>query len=493
MNDFRAYDGFATGRITNSTINNMFGIFDAANVSVIDSIINGDLGYGLVCTRESLSIIDNTITGWENCRNTTTLINSIYPSPELVSVSALASSSVKIFNNESILLVYSHDSSSVDLENISFSGMNNDKMITCTDYSNTVVKNNLQPINIYAFCYGNSNLTIQNINFIVWSLEINQYDRSSTTIKNCTIVGGGWGTLYQHCLYNQSTSNISNITLTGALAEFLLESYDSSVVDVANVNATAAPGIFWVNSFNSSIVDIVNATNPSPSTPGNVFCSFDLSVMTITDSDIWFVGFAVVSDGYMSVTNGILSGYYINTTTWINPKSLRSVALASIAVVGTDEATITDSNLGASIYLHDSSELNVQDSQFSLIGVVPSTLWMYDTSRASVMNSTFLGIIISDRSSLNLFNITAYTVYIWDSATMICSGSLTMETTLENVYVYSNIPLLSNVIIDTCTVTEISGITWIQQPPILPPIKILLWLIIIILLLLILTGYPAWI
>jgi hypothetical protein len=490
LNDLRAYDGFVTGQITNSTLNT-FGSFDAANISVIDSLISGNLGYGLVCTGGSLNIIDSTITGIENCRNTTTLINSIYPSTDLVSISAFASSSVKILNNESISLVYAHDSSSVYLENVSFSGTRINKMITCTDYSTTVVKNNQPIIRIHALCYGYSSLVLQNITFIEPSwLSIEQYDRSSTTIKNCTIVGTSWGAIYDHYLYGQSTSNISNITLTEILSSFTLNSHDSSIVNIENVNITAFTGIFFVYSWDSSVVDVVNATTYS-FIPGNVFWSFDRSVMTITDSDITSLGYAVVSNGDMSVTNGELGGNYINTTTWINPKSLGQVALKSIAVVGTDELTITDSNISVYTYLHDNAKLNARNISTDTAAI--SVLCMYDTSTASATNTKFGQIKMFDRSSANLFNISAYNVYIWDSTTLICNGSVRMKSTIEGVHAYSNTPQQSNVIIDKCMVTQIEGITWIQKQPILSPIDIILWLIILLWLLLISILYSPWI
>ncbi len=172
---FSAQD-FSTGQMTNCNITN-FKSLDVANIVVDNSNITNTVEYGLVCTTGSLIINGKTITGLNNCRNTTTLTNGNYPSTwDLQTVWALASSNVNITNNNTLWavagcnsstvnienssiesVVWRYDSSTVNMENTTFLG------IICTDYSNIVYKNS-QNTNIFSISASKcSSLILQNV------------------------------------------------------------------------------------------------------------------------------------------------------------------------------------------------------------------------------------------------------------------------------------------------------------------------------------------
>ncbi|MFB0561270.1 MAG: hypothetical protein ACETWM_08650 [Candidatus Lokiarchaeia archaeon] len=94
--DWLYASGFSTGQITNNCTVDTFTSYDAADFSVDNSTIN-NIEYGLVCSGGSLTINGNTITSSKPYRYTATLTNGNYdPTPSLVSVGALASSTVNI-------------------------------------------------------------------------------------------------------------------------------------------------------------------------------------------------------------------------------------------------------------------------------------------------------------------------------------------------------------------------------------------------------------
>ncbi|MFB0560348.1 MAG: hypothetical protein ACETWM_03775, partial [Candidatus Lokiarchaeia archaeon] len=419
--DWLYASGFSTGQITNNCTVSTFECYGAADFSVDNSTIT-TVYYGLVCTEGSLTINGNTITSSKPYRYTATLTNGNYdPTPSLVSVGALASSTVNITNNNTITRVFAAGSSQVYLENDTQIGKNN---IICTEYSNTVFKNSRQNTSISISCHDYSSLTIQNVTTAEMSvIGLNMYDQSSATIENI--------------------DNATDLTFSAS---------DQSELNVKNLNLTTHH--IFVTSRGSSVVDIVNVTT----TTGTAnFVGYDLSVMTINSSNITNVIYAVKSDGNFSVTNDVLNGDYVNLTTWNNPKSLpTSVKLWSIAVVGTDNLNITDSTIPNYVYLHDNANLITQNSDFGTINA-------YDSSTVSGMNTSF-NLDMFDQSSASVSNITA-NLYVYDSATLTCNGNESAPTSIQYVVVESNYPQMANVTINNCTVKYIQGETWIPPAP----------------------------
>ncbi|MFB0562995.1 MAG: hypothetical protein ACETWM_17490, partial [Candidatus Lokiarchaeia archaeon] len=473
----KAFD-FSTGQITNSSTVDEFRSYDAADFSVDNSTVPV-IEYGLVCTVGSLTINgSNPAVGLGNCRNTTTLTNGNYdPTPSLVSVGALASSSVNITNNNTITRVFAKGSSQVYLENNT--GL---KDLICTDYSTTVFKNTEVNFACWFKCWDYSNLTLDNITTL-GNMLLDLYDQSNLTFRNTILPN----VPLSIGVYNQSTLHVENIETTRHL---WIYSYDSSVVHVENVTMSGSfPPALEIGSYDSSVVVVVNVTIVSPAS--SEFYGYDLSTMTINSSNITSVGYGVKSAGDFSVTGGVPSGAYTNTTTWNDPKSLGTVTLSSIAVVGTDAVTITDSNLDANLYLHDNASLNIQNSTISeRVYVYDSStvsgtnttfeyVYIYDQSSASLSNTTFqYSIYIYDQSGASLSNVTVSSwVRVYDSAALTCTGTPAAPSTIYRVYAESNYPDMANVQINNCTVTDVHGATWITlQAPALGYIPLLLLL-----------------
>ncbi|MGQ9721356.1 MAG: hypothetical protein ACUVXA_08550 [Candidatus Jordarchaeum sp.] len=418
---FTASD-FSTGQITNCNITD-FKSVDAANILVDNSSITNKVEYGIVCTTGSLIIDGSTITGLENCRNTTTLTNGNYPSTwDLQTVCALASSNVNITNNNTLQRISGYGSSTVYLENTTFDSL------LCSDYSNVVYKNS-QGSMIYITAEKYSSLNLQNVNSTMASY-ISVHDDASATIKNSNMSIYGIGMSIS--MQDQSTLDLENVNLTGGgLGGFSVNSYDFSVVDIVNVQSNG-----W---------------------PMTTFFGYDLSVMNISSSGITYVYYAVRSTGDMAVTDDVPSGSYINTTIWdttpVNPPTLNS-----IAVVDTHTATIYGS-LSASVFLHDKANLNTQNSTLS------EDVVLLDFSTLSGTNTTFWDVEMYNQSNAILSNITADSFLICDSASLTCTGSTSAPTTIGGIEAISNYPHMVNVVIQNCTVTgTIEANTWIIQP-----------------------------
>jgi len=419
-------DMFSVGQIINSTVTD-FGSVDAADISVENSTIVNSPAYGLVCTGGSFSINGNTVAGLSSCRNTTTLIDSNHPTPSLISISATAGSSVSITNNSSITQIFAHDSSSIYLENTT--GVS---LIECTDYSSIVFKNSQNAHLSTISCYEYSSLELENVTWLGTAIL---YDQSSMVFKNSDIPLSTLGITIS--MKDQSELDAENISLTDGLNSFEVDSYDSSVVDVVNVTATSG------------------ATTE--------FYAYDLSVMTINSSDITTVGYSVKSNGAMSVTNGLLGGSYIYTTTWINPKSLGTVTLNSIAIVGIHTATIVNTTLygGVHVYLHDNANLNTQNSTIVYCD-------LYDSSEFSGTNTTLGYLSAYEWSTVSLFNVSLlWLLKVYDFATLNCSGSASAPSSLNTVESVSNYPQMTNVVINNCTVGTVRGVTWIPKLPVI--------------------------
>ncbi|MFB0562316.1 MAG: hypothetical protein ACETWM_14020 [Candidatus Lokiarchaeia archaeon] len=459
---FAASD-FSTGQMTNCNITNFKSLY-AANILVDYSNITNTVEYGLVCTGGSLIINGNTITGLENCRNTTTLTNGNYPSTwDLLTVCALASSNVNITNNNTLWAVSGYDSSTVNIENSSIESvvagygsstvnMENTTFwgIVCTDYSNIVYKNS-QNTGVRISAYKYSSLNLQNVNSS-YSSTIKIYDDASATIKNSNLSPGEFYAVSIYT-YDQSTLDVENVNFTGGGPGFRVSGYDSSVIDIVNVKATGTPTSFY---------------------------SYDLSVMSISSSTITTIGYAIKSTGNMEVINDVIGGSYVITTTW-DGVPVSAPYPISIAVVGTHTATITNSTLsylGVSIvYLHNKANLNTQNSSIGEVNTYDSTtlnaidttfeepLRLYDTSKLSGTNTTFFSdTYMYNQSSAILSNTTAYMFSIYDSASLSCTGNTSAPTTIVDIGAISNYPQMANVVIQNCTVTgAISGVNWIIQ------------------------------
>jgi hypothetical protein len=424
-------EDFSTGQVTDNCTIGTLQSFDAANITVDNSTIT-TVSDGLVCTGGTLTINGNIATGLSNCRNTLTLTtNGTYPTPTLGSVCALASSNVNITNNDSITNIYARDNSNVNLENDT--GVTS---VTCTDYSITTFQNSQIIVNSYSestiSCSKHSSLSLQNLN------------------ANCS-----YSSLVEVSLADQSSATINNITLSLNGSSPSIFAMDQSSLDLENINVTGS-GDFSTFGGGSSLVNVVNVTATSPATTS--FQDFDFSVMTIKSSNITNVFYAVKSNGAITVISGVLGGSYINLTTWDTVPTIPPI-LNCIAVVGTDTATITNTNLSSStVELYNSANLNTLNSTVYIVN-------MYDSSTASSSNSSLDYIEMYDQGSVSLSNITAYNIYVQDSATLICTGNASAPSTLEFVDAESNLPQMVNVVIDNCTVTGvIYGFSWILQP-----------------------------
>ncbi|MHA1603311.1 MAG: hypothetical protein ACTSWF_01500 [Candidatus Freyarchaeota archaeon] len=236
---------------------------------------------------------------------------------------------------------------------------------------------------------------------------------------------------------------------------------DQSELDAENISLTDGLNPFEVDSYDSSVVDVVNVTATSGAT--TEFYAYDLSVMTINSSDITTVGYSVKSNGAMSVTNGLLGGSYINTTTWNNPKSLGTVTLNSIAIVGIHTATIVNTTLygGVHVYLHDNANLNTQNSTVPYCD-------LYDSSEFSGTNISLGYLSAYEWSTVSLFNVSLLGLLkVYDSATLNCSGSASAPSSLNTVESFSNYPQMTNIVINNCTVGTVRGVTWIPKLPVI--------------------------
>ncbi len=434
INLFIAYD-FSNGFITNNSTIMILRCIDAADISVENSTIHEGVTYGLVCNEGSLTLNGTNADGLENCRNTTTLIESTYPTPYLVSISAIGNSIVNILNNNTIVEVYARDNSSVNLENDT--GIMN---IICTDYSNTIFKNS-QNFNefIALFCGKYSSITLQNITSNVSSYRL--YEQSSAMIKNCSTMED-----IILDLFDQSTATVENLILNNS-SNCTVRSWDLSVVDIVNVTTTGSAESY--------------------------FYSYDLSVMTINASITTNVGYAVKSNGTMLITEGMLEGSYINTTKWYD-STPENVILNSIAVIGDDTATITDSSISASVFIRNTGQLNVYNSTFiNESSFNPGYVIMQNSSTINSVNTTFQVIHMFDSSIANLSNITVSYVLVYSSATMICNGSNTATSNLDSVKAIAHCPDYANITINNCTITTITSITDpmvnITSPRVEPP------------------------
>ncbi len=439
----------STGTISNSSTINYLTSINAANVSVEDSTITDELRYGIVCTGGSLTIDGNTITNSTPYRNTTTIINSATPAPSLISVCALADSTVTIRNNNGMSSIVAQDSSSVSLENFTLAigpGCDYTYTILCTDYSNVTFKNSQQTKGIVTAitCEGYSSLTLQNVTNIVNQIYIELWDYSSATIMNTSTTSIN----LRLVLLEQSTAVVKHLTL-GGISNLDAECGDLSILDIVNVTKTDSASITLV--------------------------SWDLSVMTIYNSSVSEVGCALKSTGDMQVIDDVLSGSYINTTQSYNSTS-DNTFLQSIAVVGTHTLTTENSSVPAEyVILHDSGKLNTHNS--TLLGYIVMLnsskvsgnntkivgFEMFDRSSISLSNTTIWDIMLFDRSSVSLSNATIDYVWVSGSATMTCSGSETATSTIGTVYVRSYYPNMVNLVIDNCTVGEVVAVTWIPQ------------------------------
>ena len=430
---FVAAEDFSTGQINNSTISE-FGSIDAANIMVTNSTIS-QVYYGLVCTQGSLSIDGgNPPSGLSNCRNTTTLTNMVAsPTVTLISVSALAGSSVSIINNNSITHVFSHNNSSVYLENTTAVEL----WITCADYSNIVYNKSLNNYFVI-YAYGHSRITLQNVN-TTNMVSVFLYEQSSAVLENSNISLAS-GYLYIDT-YGQSTLDIRNTNITGTSTNGLrVWSYDSSVVHILNVNYPVPP-----------------------SAANTTFVSHDLSVITINSSAVTNLGVAARSNGDMALTNDVLGGSYINTTT-SDSAPTNPATLTSIAVVGTDTLTITNcSSSLVEVYVHDSAHLDTRNCPPPTLQVIT----LYDSSTFSGTNVTLGYFYMYDRSSASLSNSSTQIlgqIYVYDSTSLTWSGNTSATSNIKYlVKVVSDFPQMANVVIDNCTVGIIMGVTWIIQ------------------------------
>lgn len=431
---------FSTGQIINNCIITILSVIDAADISVDNSTIS-TISYGIVYSKGTLTINGNTLTNSSSYRYTLDIKTGTYPSPSVVTVSALSSSTVNITNNNTIINVYVHHSSNVYMENDT--GI---QSIICTDYSDTVLKNSIQTSNLQVTCMKHSRLTLQNVSYTpAFVGPIALLDQSSATIKDSNI-----SSRLTINVNDQSRLSVETLNFSGLLNGLVVNSYDSSGVTIANVITTG------------SLV-------------GNSFNGYDLSIMTINSSTITNIGYAIKSTGDISILNGVISGSYIITTNW-DTTPVNTPVLNSIAVVGTDTATITNSTINVQVFLHNRAHLNSQSSNFDsqiymydhstasgTDSIFVVDVYMYDTSRISGTNTTFFSnyVHMYDRSSAGLSNITANGFDIHNSATLTCTGSPSATSTIADLRGDSNYPQMANVNINNCTVTEIRGITWI--------------------------------
>ncbi|WXG39572.1 MAG: hypothetical protein WED07_01850 [Candidatus Freyarchaeum deiterrae] len=177
----------------------------------------------------------------------------------------------------------------------------------------------------------------------------------------------------------------------------------------------------------------------------------------------------------MSVVNGVLGGPWIYSTSWDYLGS-GDATLNSLAVVGTNTATISGNLPSVNVYLHDHANLNTQNNTIaSLINTYGSsqlsaknttflnTIDIYDFSKFSATNTATSIIYLHNQCSASLSNITGVIFSVYDSAMLTCTGNTSAPSTINSVIGISNYPNMANVIIQNCTVNTIMGETWIPQ------------------------------
>jgi len=414
--------GFATALITGGSITSTFYSLDAANVTLDGVSGLRTVNYGLVCTQGSLNITGSTANGLDNCTYTVTFLNMAPPQRALVSVSAVSEATVNITNNYTISYVYAHNSSGVNLQ---YFKPPENAQINCYDSSNVTIIDSGN-VSLYFYCWDSSQLTMKNVTF------------------------------YEHYVYtfDAATVFIENATLSGKVKTWA----HGGNVFARYLNFSGANAGFWAYGYGLSVIEIDNVT--SNMAPVEIY-SYDLSVVNIMNSNVTVCGYSVQSDGNMAVANGVLGGSYVNNTNWDTKPE--TVFLNSIAVVGGDNLTINDCNFNVSVFVHEDATANVQNTVFtySSKGV---TFRVLNESWVTALNVSFQEVLMYDFSGGELTNVTIdQSITIRGAVTLTLVGSPTATTTINTLEAASYFPDLSNISINQCSVTKITGTHWITS------------------------------
>ncbi|MFX1470289.1 MAG: hypothetical protein ACFFB8_16730 [Promethearchaeota archaeon] len=380
-------EGYANLKFYGSSLLELY-VYDMARVTLDQSVITNIYRYGIVAHSGTINIDEGTVTGTGYINNTI-LINSIAPTPLLVSVAANNSANI-IMNNFSCS-VYLYDYSSAIIANLT------DSSLMYTPFST-----------FYGTLMDSSFLTLENNDFLSGYL---------TCIENSKLV-----------LKNTSLSSLHCDTINSIFIN------NCSIGDV------------WTYFFDSNLVGdnvyIANSTLFDLNIGGkDVVHVEDCTISELDEGVIVYSGSLTLNSGGFSGT-----GNYMNSTTLINTNILISRELRFIEVNGTAQLTIQDYFSQCDIICTDNSELICENSTMDNLIARDSAIITIDNSSIyemvlllddSILEATQIGYIdglmTMGNSIASITNASMYLVYVYES-----SRVLVQNVDIIDIYVYGS-------------------------------------------------------
>ncbi|MFX0036736.1 MAG: hypothetical protein ACFE9I_13990 [Candidatus Hermodarchaeota archaeon] len=363
-------EGYANLKFYGSSLERLY-VYDMARVTLDQSVITNNFGCGIIAYSGTTNINKGIVTG-SGYINNTILINSITPTPLLMSVAANNSANV-IMTNFSCS-VYLHDDSIATIANLT------DSSLMSTLFST-----------FYGTLMDSSFLTLENNDFSPGYLTC--IDNSKLVLKNTSLSD----------LYSDTTNSITidNCSIGDVQTHFFYSNLARDNIYIANST------LFDLSVGGKDIVYVEDST-----------------ISRLYEGVIVYSGSLILNSGGFSGT-----GNYKNFTTLVNTNILISRELRIIEVNATAKLTLQDYFSQCDIICTDNSELICENSNIdnliardsAKITVDNSSIYeqvlLFDSSTLEATQIGYIdGLMTMGNSVVSIINATMYLIYVYESS-----------------------------------------------------------------------------